>query len=88
MGIHNLPDLSPEVMSLVNGGVYSLYTIRSGGPAVYVLVTNTGEFYLLSSTGRVVIDPRFKILTDIPKIESVTFPDIAPPMSAIKVNYA
>jgi len=82
----DLSRLPVEVKQLINAGVYALYTIR-GEDALYALVTDKREFYLLSAAGDVTKDARFKDLNSIPFGEVVTFPDL-PSTSSIKVNYA
>lgn len=46
----SLPDLPPAVADLVQSGVYAIYQV--GGEDGYLLVTNDGTMYRLSSTGK------------------------------------
>jgi hypothetical protein len=66
-----LPD---EVKSLVQSGVYSLYTLREPSSASYLLVTNRDDFYLLSPTGEPV-PGTVRDYRDVQLLEAVGFSD-------------
>ncbi len=52
MSINGLPNLSGEVASLINAGIFSLYEIDHDA-ARYALVTDKGIVYLVAKDGTV-----------------------------------
>lgn len=65
--------LPQEVKELVRSGVYSLYTLKIGGP-VYLLVTNRGEQYFLASDGSLASGPEIADLRSAIE-QAVSFSD-------------
>jgi hypothetical protein len=57
--------LPPEVRSLVEKAVYSLYTLR-GYPDRFALVTDKGEIYVLDADGVIATSPRFSSVKEAP----------------------
>ncbi len=79
--------LPMDVKALVNDGTYSLYEVKGRPGVAYVLLTNTGELYALSSAGEVVQGVAIKRLEDVEIGDPGYFPDLEP-RPTLKLNYA
>jgi hypothetical protein len=81
-----LQNLPREVAELVRDGVYSLYTVDHPD-AAFVLVTDRGAVYLLTSAGGLQPGPEGADLKSMQPKEAVAFSDASPYVST-RINLA